>query len=77
MKKALIVVAVILAVLAVVYLGASWYFSGLIVAFTPNSLAEERLKDGDPQDYGLPAPEEITFQGDGETLAGWYFDNPV
>ena len=77
MKKALIVVAVILAVLAVGYLAASWYFSGLIVAFTPNTLAAEEAAHGDPQDYGLPAPEEISFQGDGETLAGWYFDNPA
>lgn len=77
MKKALIVVAVILALLAVVYLAGSWYFSGLIVAFTPNSLAEEEALRGEPADYGLPAPEEISFQGDGETLAGWYFDNPA
>ena len=77
MKKALIVFAVILAVLAVVYLAGSWYFSGIIVAFETDSLAEEEAERGVPADYGLPAPEEVTFQGDGETLAGWYFDNPA
>ncbi len=77
MKKALIVIAAVLAVLAVVYLAGSWYFSGIIVAFQPHTLTEEIAKRGLPADHGLPAPEEITFQGDGETLAGWYFDNPV
>lgn len=77
MKKALIVVAVVLAVLAAIYLAGSWYFSGIVVAFDTDTLAEEEAERGVPADYGLPAPEEITFQGDGETLAGWYFDNPV
>lgn len=77
MKKALIVVAVILAVLAVIYLAGSWFFSGIVVAFPTDTLAEEEAERGAPADYGLPVPEEITFQGDGETLAGWYFDNPT
>lgn len=77
MKKVLIIGAVVLAVLAVVYLAGSWYFSGIIVAFDTDSLAEEEAERGVPADYGLPAPEEVTFQSDGETLAGWYFDNPA
>lgn len=77
MKKVLIIGAAILGILAVVYLAGSWFFSGIVVAFPTDSLAEEEAERGLPADYGLPAPEEITFQGDGEMLAGWYFDNPV
>lgn len=77
MKKALIIGGVALAVLAVIYLGGAWYFSGMIVKFSTDSLAEEEAEKGTPADYGLPAPEEITFGGDGVTLAGWYFDNPT
>lgn len=78
MKKALIIaVVVVLALVGVVYVAGSWFFSGMIVAFPTRTLAEEHAMRGDPADYGLPAPEEITFQGDGATLAGWYFDNPA
>lgn len=77
MKKFLIIIAVLLAALAAVYLAGSWYFSGILVAFETDTLAEEEAERGVPANYSLPAPEEISFQGDGETLAGWYFDNPV
>lgn len=76
MKKALIAV-VVLAVLAGVYLAGSWYFSGLIVRFTPHTLEEQAAEHGGPAAYGLPAPEEVTISGDGVALAGWYFDNPA
>jgi hypothetical protein len=77
MKKALAVIAVLLAVLAAVYLAGSWYFSGMIVKFQAQSLDEQRAEHGDPASYGLPAPEEVTIPGDGVTLAGWYFANPA
>lgn len=77
MKKALAIIAVLLAVLAAVYLAGSWYFSGIIVKFQAQSLEEQRAEHGNPADYGLPAPEEVTIPADGVTLAGWYFDNPA
>lgn len=68
----------LLILLALVYVGASWYFSTLIVKFTPHTLEEQRAEHGVPADYGLPAPEEISFQGEGGVrLTGWYFDNPA
>lgn len=76
MKKTLAVLAVLLAVLAVVYLGASWYFSSFVVKFAVKSLDEQRAEKGAPADFGLPQPEEVTIPGDNVTLAGWLFDNP-
>jgi fermentation-respiration switch protein FrsA (DUF1100 family) len=76
MKKALGFAVFLLLVLAAVYLAGSWYFSGLIVTFDTKSLAESLDLDGPPSDYGLPAPEEVSFAGDGVTLAGWLFDHP-
>ena len=77
MKKALVIVAVILALLAAVYLAGSWYFSGIIVKFDAQSLEQQRADHGSPADYNLPAQEEVTIPGDGVALAGWYFDNPA
>ena len=77
MKKALVIVAVILALLAAIYLAGSWYFSGIIVKFDAQSLEQQRADHGSPADYNLPAPEEVTIPGDGVALAGWYFDNPA
>jgi hypothetical protein len=77
MKKTLAVIAVLLAVLAAVYLAGSWYFSGMIVKFQTKSLDEQRAEIGTPADFGLPTPEEVTIPADGVTLAGWYFDNPA
>lgn len=76
MKRALVVMGVVLLALLGVYLAASWYFSSMIVKFDPKTLAEERAKRGDPADFGLPAPEEVQIPADGVTLAGWYFENP-
>lgn len=76
MKKALAVVAILLAVLAAVYLAGSWYFSGMIVKFQSQSLEQQRAEIGTPTDFGLPMPEEVTIPADGATLAGWFFDNP-
>lgn len=77
MKRSLAIIAVLLAVLAVVYLAGSWYFSRMIVKFQTKSLEQQRAANGTPADFGLPAPEEVTIPGDGVTLAGWYFANPA
>lgn len=77
MKKVLGIAIVLLAVLAVVYVAGSWYFSGMIVKFNAQSLEQQQARHGSPADYGLPAPEEVTIPGDGVTLAGWYFANPA
>ena len=76
MKKVLVVIAVLLAVLAVIYLGGSWYFSNLVVKFDVKTLAQQEAETGAPADFGLPQPKEISFAGEGVTLAGWLFDHP-
>ncbi len=77
MKKALGIAIVSLAVLATVYIAGSWYFSSMIVKFNAQPLEQQQARHGDPADYGLPAPEEVTIPGDGVALAGWYFANPA
>jgi hypothetical protein len=76
MKKALAVIAVLLAAFAILYIGASWYFSSFVVKFDVKSLDAQRVEKGTPADFGLPQPEEVAIPGDGVTLAGWLFDNP-
>jgi len=77
MKKAIIAIVALMAVLAVIYLAGSWYFSGLIVKFTPRTLEQQQAEHGAPADYGLPAPEEVTIPGDGVALAGWYITSQL
>ena len=44
MKKAIIAIVALMAVLAVIYLAGSWYFSGLIVKFTPRALEQRQSR---------------------------------
>lgn len=71
------IVAVIVALLLVAYLAASWVVSSLAIATPTTSLEEGRAQTGDPADYGLPAPEDIAIDTGEVTLSGWYFDNPA
>lgn len=70
-------ILIILGVLIAVYAGASWYYSNLIIAAPTMSLEQGRADTGDPADYGLPAPEEISIDTGEVVLSGWYFDNPL
>ncbi|CUS05051.2 conserved protein of unknown function [Candidatus Promineifilum breve] len=72
-----IVFGSILLALLLVYAVVSWLFAGLMIAAPAPSLAEERAATGDPADFGLPPPENITIQSGDVTLSGWYFDNPA
>lgn len=67
---------VLAAVIFVLYLAGSWFFSGLIIHGPRRDLATEQQRYGSPADYGLPAPEEIELESAGVTLKGWYFDLP-
>lgn len=84
-KKRLNLVFIIFDVILVfLYIGASWYFAEVLVAFPQRSLEEvaarmqERGYQTEPAAFGLPEPENVTIPVD-ETiqLAGWYFDNPA
>lgn len=57
--------------LLVGYTAVSWLFSERLIGqkFAP-------LGAVDVAAFDLPQPEEVTFEGDGVTLAGWYFANP-
>jgi dipeptidyl aminopeptidase/acylaminoacyl peptidase len=84
-KKRLNIVFIIFDIaLVLLYISASWFFSGILISFPQRSLAQvtesmqERGYRTDPADFDLPAPEEVTIPVDGEIqLAGWYFDNPA
>lgn len=67
---------IVIALIAVVYGSAAWYFSNLIIASDTESLAEAAADGDTPADFGLPEPEAITINTGQVPLAGWYFDNP-
>ena len=68
---------IVIALIAVAYGSAAWYFSNLIIASDTESLAEAAADGDTPADFGLPEPEAITIDTGQVTLAGWYFDNPA
>jgi pimeloyl-ACP methyl ester carboxylesterase len=68
------VIRVVLAIVVVAAIGygiASWVFSEKLVAQQFTALGPV-----DVTEYGLPQPQNVTIQGDGVSLAAWYFDNP-
>lgn len=71
------IVGLIVLLLVAAYLAAGWYVSQLAIAAPTTSLAEARAQTGDPADYGLPQPEDVTIDTGEVTLSGWYFDNPA
>ena len=62
----------VVAVLALLgYAGVSWLFSEKLVAQQFTSLGPVNFSE-----YALPEPERATIQGEGVTLAAWYFRSP-
>lgn len=76
-RRNLWIVIILIALPAVAYLAACWYFADVMIAAPAPPLAEERARIGTPADFGLPEPEDITIQSGDITLSGWYFDNPA
>ena len=77
MRRRVWIVVAILAALLLAYLAASWFVSSLAIATPTTPLAEARAEVGEPADFGLPAPEDVTIDTGEVTLSGWYFDNPA
>ncbi len=76
-RKGLWIILVIVLLLALVYGGASWYFSEILLNGPTESIAEARAEGDTPASKGLPEPEEVRIDTGEVTLAGWYFDNPA
>jgi pimeloyl-ACP methyl ester carboxylesterase len=76
-RKGLWIVVGIFVLLALIYVGASWYFSELLLNGPTESIAEARAEGDTPATSGLPEPEEVRIDAGEVTLAGWYFDNPA
>ena len=76
-RKGLWIVVGIFVLLALIYVGASWYFSELLLNGPTESIAEARAEGDTPATSGLPEPEEVRIDTGEVTLAGWYFDNPA
>lgn len=78
MKKAVLVCAAVLALLALTYCGAVWYFSGVVVLSYKRPLEEDRknLKIQSPADFLLPAPIDVKIPTDSGHIAGWLFKHP-
>lgn len=79
MRKTLRVLLISGAALALIYFGAAWYFSGVIVKFATHPLAVDQanLKIQSWADFGLPAPREISVPVAVGALKGWRFVNPA
>lgn len=80
MKKLLISVLVIAALIAGGIYYAGYYFSTVLVAFDKRTLEEDRqnLEIESYRDFGLNEPEEIEITTEGPepvTLKGWYFEH--
>lgn len=76
-RKLWVILAVIVGLLIAAYLATGWYFSSIAIAPPARPLEVAQAQTGDPADYGLPQPEEITIDSGDVTLSGWYFDNPA
>lgn len=76
-KKLIWASGITVLVLLIGYLGASWYFSGLILKFPIRSLDNDRQyrEFTSFADLGLPEPESVKMDGEGVTLRGWLFRN--
>ena len=62
-------------VLAVIYLGVSWYFSSVLIDFRKRPLEEDRknLKIDSPAQFGLTDAEPFEIESQGITLKGWFY----
>lgn len=75
-RKGLWLLVGIVALVTILYFAASWYFSSIIINQAGQTLEAQRDRTGEPAEYGLPLPEDITIDTGDVTLTGWYFDNP-
>jgi len=76
-RKGLWFVLGIVVLLALIYGGASWYFSEILLNSPTQTIAAARAEGDTPATSGLPEPEEVRIDAGEVTLAGWYFDNPA
>lgn len=73
------VLFIVLDLVIVAYVAGAWYFAGILVAFDSKTLAEDKARGdlAEPQELGLPAPENVTIDTGEVALAGWFFENPA
>jgi len=76
-RKGLWFVLGIVVLLALIYGGASWYFSEILLNSPTQTIAAARAEGDTPATSGLPEPEEVRIDAGEVTLDGWYFDNPA
>lgn len=64
-----------LAVLVVLYTGVGYYFSSVLIDFTPRPLEEDRqnLEIESPAQFGLKNGQPIEIQSGDITLKGWFY----
>lgn len=72
-------IVAVVAVLLAGYAAVSYYFAGLIVAFSTHTLEEQRAARGidDPAHLGMGTPEEVAITAGDVTIAGWLFHHPA
>jgi len=79
MKKRWLIIMVFVALLVIVYVGGSWFFSSVLIDASTQSVDESvsRIEEMGVQFDDYPEPEMITVAADDVTLEGWYYDNPL
>lgn len=80
MKKVpIIALGIFAALLAILYIGASWYFSTILVAGNVKAVTADEIAqaEADLAPAGIPLPEEVTIAADDVSLAGYFYDNPA
>lgn len=75
-RRALLVIASVIALALLIYGAASWAFSSLIIVRETETIADAAADSDPPADFGLPEPETIAIDAGEVTLAGWLFENP-
>lgn len=76
-KAPWIILALLVLVLAGVYIGGSWYFSSVAIDSPTQTLVEGRERSDSFAELGLPQPREITIDAGEVTLAGFLFENDM
>jgi pimeloyl-ACP methyl ester carboxylesterase len=74
-SKWLWIVVGVAAVLLLIYLAGSWFFSSLLIDQEGSTLAESKAEMEELGLPELPAPEEVTIENGDVTLSGFFYDN--
>ena len=79
MKKLVWVLAGLLILLLLIYLGAGWYFSSILIDVETQSLVDSivSMEEVGIDRDALPEPATVSIPNGDITLEGWFYENPA